>query len=66
MEKELGRLQLAGQRPLPYRPEWPLNDVRQPAMGQGPVWIVEPPLSTGERMSVNDPDLTFRVPNSGR
>ena len=24
-------------------------------MRQGPLWIVEPPLSTGERMSVNDP-----------
>jgi hypothetical protein len=26
-------------------------------MRQGPLWIVEPPLSTGERMSVNDPKL---------
>jgi len=24
-------------------------------MRQRPLWIVEPPLSTGERMSVNDP-----------
>ena len=24
-------------------------------MRQGPLWIVEPPLSTGEQMSVNDP-----------
>jgi hypothetical protein len=24
-------------------------------MHQGPLWIVEPPLSIGERMSVNDP-----------
>ena len=24
-------------------------------MSQGLLWIVEPPLSTGERMSVNDP-----------
>jgi hypothetical protein len=22
---------------------------------QGPLWIVEPPLSTGEQISVNDP-----------
>jgi hypothetical protein len=26
-------------------------------MRQGPLWIAEPPLSTGERMSVNDPSL---------
>jgi len=26
-------------------------------MRQGALWIVEPPLSTGERMSVNDPLL---------
>ena len=26
-------------------------------MRQGPLWIVEPPLSTGEQMSVNDPLL---------
>jgi hypothetical protein len=28
-------------------------------MRQGRLWIVEPPLSTGERMSVNDPDQPF-------
>ncbi len=27
-------------------------------MRQGPLCIVEPPLSTGERMSVNDPFKT--------
>ena len=30
-------------------------------MRQGPLWIVEPPLSTGERMSVNDPLLSLRL-----
>jgi hypothetical protein len=29
-----------------------------PAMRRGPLWIVEPPRSTGERMSVNDPEQT--------
>jgi len=24
---------------------------------QGPLWIVEPPLSAGEQVSVNDPQL---------
>ena len=28
-------------------------------MRQRPLWIVEPPLSTGERMSVNDPQRPF-------
>ena len=35
--------------------ERPLNEVEQPVMRKGPLCIVEPPLSTGERMSVNDP-----------
>ena len=30
-------------------------------MRQGPLWIVEPPLSTGERMSVNDPLRTYQL-----
>ena len=34
-------------------------------MGQGPLWIVEPPLSTGERMSVNDPEPTHTGLESG-
>jgi hypothetical protein len=33
---------------------------------QGPLWIVEPPLSTGEQMSVNDPLRPFTVLESGR
>jgi hypothetical protein len=28
-------------------------------MPQGALWIEEPPLSTGERMSVNDPLRTY-------
>ena len=28
-------------------------------MRQGPLWIAEPPLGTGKRMSVNDPLLSF-------
>jgi len=32
-----------------------LKDIQQPVMRQRPLWIMEPPLSTGERMSVNDP-----------
>ena len=32
-----------------------MNEVQQPVMRQGSLSIVEPPLSTGERMSVNDP-----------
>ena len=35
-------------------------------MRQGPLWIVEPPLNTGEQMSVNDPQETLDVPGSGR
>ena len=35
-------------------------------MHQGPLWIVEPPLSTGERMSVNDPLRPVAVVESSR
>ncbi len=35
-------------------------------MRQGPLRIVEPPLSTGERMSVNDPLTTLGNTGSGR
>jgi hypothetical protein len=35
-------------------------------MRQVPLWIVEPPLSTGERMSVNDPLQTSRSTRNGR
>jgi hypothetical protein len=35
-------------------------------MRQGPLWIVEPPLSTGERMSVNDPNRPVALANSRR
>jgi len=34
-------------------------------MRQGPLWIVEQPLSTGERMGVNDPILTLGGGASG-
>jgi hypothetical protein len=33
---------------------------------QGPLWIVEPPLSTSEEMSVNDPSETVVSLHSGR
>jgi hypothetical protein len=46
--------------------ERPLNDVHQPVMRRGPLWIVEPPLSIGERMSANDPDQPFDRLRSGR
>jgi hypothetical protein len=35
--------------------------VQQPVVRQGPLWIVEPPLSTGEQMSVNDPERSEGV-----
>jgi hypothetical protein len=35
-------------------------------MRQGPLWIVEPLLSTGERMSVNDPMRPFAFLDSSR
>jgi hypothetical protein len=35
-------------------------------MRQGPLWIVEPPLSTGERMSANDPQRPVNLFNIGR
>jgi len=34
-------------------------------MRQGPLWIAEPPLSIGERMSVNDPERSAKVLRSG-
>jgi hypothetical protein len=34
-------------------------------MRQGPLCIVEPPLSTGEGMSVNDPERSAKVLRSG-
>jgi hypothetical protein len=46
---------LAGRRHCRDSTERLLKDIQQPVMRQGPLWIVEPPLSTGERMSVNDP-----------
>jgi hypothetical protein len=33
---------------------------------QGPLWIVAPPLTTGERMSVNDPKLSNLLSKNGR
>jgi len=35
--------------------ERPLNGVLQPCRREGPVWIVEPPFSAGERLTVDDP-----------
>ena len=32
-----------------------MDNVHRPSKREGPLWIVEPPLSTCERMSVNDP-----------
>jgi hypothetical protein len=32
---------------------------------QGPLWIVEPPLSTGVQMSANDPDQPLGILQSG-
>jgi hypothetical protein len=40
--------------------------MQQPVMRQWPLWIVEPPLSTGERMSVNNPKRTKDLLQSGR
>ena len=37
------------------RLERPLNGVLQPSRREIPVWIVEPPLSVGERLTVPDP-----------
>ena len=36
-----------------------MNDVQPPVVRQGPRWIVDPPLGTGERMSVNDPEPSY-------
>jgi hypothetical protein len=47
---------LADSRSSSDSTERPLNDVQQPVVRQGPLWIVEPPLSTGQQMSVNDPE----------
>ena len=35
-------------------------------MRQGPLWIVEPPLSTGERMTVPDPLRPYVLAESSR
>jgi hypothetical protein len=56
---------MAGRRHRIDSTERLLNDVQQPAMRQGPRWIVEPPFSTGERMSVNDPLQPVDVLKSG-
>jgi len=44
-----------------------VKDIQQPVMRQGLLWIVEPPLSTGERMSENGhlPSLPRFAPMSG-
>jgi hypothetical protein len=39
--------------------------LQQPVVRQGPLWIVEPPLSTGEQMSVNDPLQSLAAGRSG-
>ena len=57
---------MAGRRHRCDSSERPLNDVQQPVARQGPLRIVEPPLSTGERMSVNDPLRTIANDWSGR
>jgi hypothetical protein len=35
-------------------------------MRQGPLWIVKLPLSTGERIGVNDPIRSLTDPQSGQ
>jgi hypothetical protein len=52
-------LLLAGHESSSDSTEWLLNDVLQPSRRRGPLWIVEPPLVTGARMSVNDPFRSF-------
>jgi hypothetical protein len=47
---------MAGRRHRRDSTERLLKDIQQPVKRQRPLWIVEPPLSTGERMSVNDPE----------
>ena len=46
----------AGQRRPSFRPERPLSDAQQSCGRVRPVYIVDPPLSIGERMSANDPE----------
>ena len=44
-----------------------MKDIQQPVMRQGLLWIVEPPLSTGERMSENGQERKFaKFPQSGQ
>ena len=54
---------MLGEVDLSHTPstERPLNDVQQPVVRQGPLWIAEPPLNTGEQMSVNDPNSPFAI-----
>jgi len=46
--------------------ERPLDQAQQPSRLEGPVWIVERPLSTGERPTVDDPLLPVAKLGSGR
>lgn len=65
MESEALRPKLAGRRHCSDSTGRPLKDIQQPVVRQGPLWIVQPPLGTGERVSVNDPLLPVAFTRSG-
>ena len=58
------RLELAGLRRPPCRPERPLIGTLLPSKRGRQVWIVEPPLSAGAWLTLDDPEPPLDVPES--
>ena len=55
MEEKRDRLQLADSRSSSDSTERPLHSVQLTSKRDGPVWIVERPLSATDRLTVDDP-----------